>query len=245
MATDAKKKMLEEAYVYVDLASAVYNDYGDLGHFRVTGATTAKFTAGGESTPPSSGTAYVIALTKVKAATKVMLNDTDFVTFAAGDPEGTCLTTTLTKAVDNGGIAAFVSGTAGESFIVMKDPGVANTDPMLLYVQSKSETQASQIERPYYDKGIFKGVKKIPVSEPNTISLAEHFQAHDRGLLKYKGHRFNMLVERQVDRAGTVSESEFYFNCLFNTGGPNEAIGDTDSDFSLDVQYLYKGVKAG
>jgi len=168
---------------------------------------------------------------------------TDTVQFDWGDPVGTMKSATLTAVLSSTELAAG-QGNAGDRFLVLKDPNVDSADGMLMYVQSKSETQVGEGERAYYDKGIFKGVKKIPVSEPNTISLAEHFQAHDRGLLKYKGHRFNMLVERDVNREGTISEREYYMNCLFNVGGPNEAIGDTDSDFSLDIQYLFKGVVA-
>ncbi len=244
MASTASKKLLDEAYVYAKLASAAYTNHGDIAYFRVTGATAAEYTAGTE-TSPSSGTVFVIALSKVKAATKVMLNDTDYVTFAAGNPKGTCLKGTLTKAIDNGGITAFVNGTPGEQFVVMKDPGLTSADPLLLYVQSKSETGVGGEEKPVYDRNIFKGIKKLPVNEPNTLSMGQHFQAHDKGLLGFRGHRFNLLVERDDNREGTITEQEYYFGCFFANAGPNESTGDNESDVSFDVQYLYKGVVAG
>jgi len=242
MATTATKKLLDEAYAYAK--STGYTNDGDIAYFRVTGGTTASYTGGSESSP-SSGTAYVIALTKVEKATKVMLNDTDYVTFAAGDPKGTCLTGTLTKAVSNGGVATFVNGVAGEQFVVMKDPSLTSADTQLVYVNSKSGSENSPAERAVFDKGIFKGVKRAVRTEPDTLSITQGYQAHDKGLAQFKGQRFNLLLERDDSRNGTVTEKEYYFDCFDPNAGPNESSGDSDSDVSYELQYLFKGVVAG
>jgi len=252
MSTTTIKKMWDEAYCYAKRIEALdnaYAGYGDFFHLRCTSTSVAKATAGTEANDVANGdTVFVIALTPVRAATTINLNATDSVAFSDGDPIGKCKSKVITQTVSNFlTTSALQAGTfsAGDEFLILKNPDVDSGDGLFLYVQSKSETQNLPSERPYYDKGIFKGVVKPARNEPHSLSISQHFQAHDKGLLAFKGHRFNMLIERDDNREGTVTESEYYIACQCLNAGPNESTGDTDSDVQLEIQYLFKGVIAG
>ncbi|GEM_PF-3057489 len=182
----------------------------------------------------------------VAGGAEVNLNDTDFVSFHGGDPIGTC----KTKVISSGKTLSASSlatggGKPGDEFLVLKNPDVDSADGLLLYVQSKSDTPNERSEKLYYDHNIFRGHKVIARTEPNTLSIGQHFQAHDKGLLGFRGHRFNLLVERDDNREGTITEKEYYIGCHFPNAGPNESTGDSESDVSFDIQYLWKCVVAG
>ena len=156
MATTTQQKQLQELYIYARLANANYSADGDLVFLTMTAATTSSNVTGTEGSlafPGGGNDVYVIALTKVKAATQVKVgaNAADKVTFVAGDPRYTMRKVTLTAAASSQ-TTAHVSGTAGEMFLVMKDPTITNaTGTNQLFAQSKSETPAGVTEKQIFD----------------------------------------------------------------------------------------------
>jgi len=247
MATTATKKQLQELYIYAKLASAVYSANGDLVILTMTAATTSSNVVGTEGAlayPAGGKTVYVIALTKVLAATqvKVGVNVADKVTFVAGDPRGTMKSVVLTAAASSQ-TTLHVAGTAGEIFVVMQDPEITSANTAQLYAQSKSGTPAGLTQKLVYDThGIFRGKKHLGQSEEPQVSFTQLYQASDKGLSDFRGHRFNILCERDENRAGTISEQEYYFGCYDPNFAPSEQAGDNDSDVSVTLNYTFKGV---
>jgi len=244
MATTNIVKNLDELYLYAAI-TPFGASYGDHYQCRVQEGSpnTLQTVVGTETGGISIGEdVFVLALTAVRAATDFGLNATDEIAFSAGDPRGTIKTMELTVAIDAVPILGTNAGQAGDMFLVLQDPEVdTSTVPTESYVTSLSDTEAGEDPRAVFDKGYIKGQKLIAQEESPNLALAQKFQANDKGLLRFKGQFFTLVGERDVNRLGTVSERVYYFGCYFGAGGPSESSGDSDSEVSLDIGYMWKG----
>lgn len=246
MGTSNIVKNLDELYLYAALTP--YVNYGDHYQCRVQTGTPNTFqTAVGTETGGMGigDVVYVLAVSAVRDAIDIKLNATDEVSFSVGDPKGTLKKFTLTVAIDSVPTIGTTDGQPGDIFIILQDPVVdtATVTPES-YITSLNDTESGENPRAVFDKGIIKGQKLIAQEETPNLSVGQKFSANDKGLLRLKGQFFNFLGERDENRLGVVSEQYYWFGCYFGEGGPSESSGDSDSENSLEIGYMWKGVLA-
>lgn len=243
MSTTNIVKNLDELYLYGVLTP--FTAYGDHYQIRVQNDTTntLQTTVGTETGGMSiADTVFVIAQTAVRAAIDIKLNATDELSFAAGDPKGTIKSMELTVAIDAVPTLGSADGQPGDMFIIMQDPAI-DTGAVAAenFITSLSDTEAGEIPRAVFDKGYIKGQKLIAQEETPTLSIGQKFTALDKGLSRFKGQFFNLLGERDENRLGVVTEQYYYFGCYFAEGGVSESSGDSDTEVSLEIKYMWKG----
>jgi hypothetical protein len=152
--------------------------------------------------------------------------------FSAGDPPNAAKKVTVT-----GGAATYftvASGTAGEVFEVYRLPSYSSSNEVD-WITSVSGNP-SPGKRNVYLRGSLNHRKRV-FAQDKSLSIGLNYTNATSELLKYAGNPFTLIGERQDDDAGVTTESVVIFGCFFEWGFPNESLGDTDTELSVDVMY--------
>ena len=245
MASTNTPKNNDEKYIYAALSP--FTNRGDHYFVRVQSGSpnTPQVTVGSETGGMSIGdVAYVVALTAVREATKIMLNATDFVSFAAGDPQNTLKKKTLTVAITGAPtLDATDDGKAGDNFIILADPTL---DPTSLsaedYIQSWVPGDAGETERGVYNKGAKRATKRVAQTEDPTLTAVQFYAAEDQGLYRFKGRNFCALERIDNNRMGVISVEKYYWNLFSGQAAEGGGSGDTDNPVTFNYTYDFKGV---
>lgn len=210
----------------------------------VTGATTigtplttairgAGYVGSGGAAVAVAG--YVVALTAVDAATVVTV-DGQTATFAEGDPIGTAIP--LSANADIQAVPTVTAGVAGNMFAVVEQPPTYSGG-FIKYLNSKSDEPA-EIRRDIRDHGQLQHRKKNAL-EAGSLSLTELYTNAKDGIAKYIDQDIIVVLERDDDRGGVITEKEIYYGARINVTPPvNESTGDTDSDVTVTMSYEHK-----
>lgn len=245
MASTKSPKNSDEKYIYAILSP--FTNRGDHYIARVQSGSpnTLQVTVGSETGGMAIGdVAFVIALTAVREATKIMLNATDFVEFAAGDPQNTLKKKTLTVAISAAPtVDTTDDGKAGDNFVILADPTL---DPTSLtaedYIQEWTPGDAGESERGVYNKGVKLATKRVAQTEDPTMTVAQFYAAEDKGLYRFKGRKFCALERIDENRMGVVSVEKYYWNLFSGQVAESGGGGDVDITATYNYTYDYKGV---
>jgi hypothetical protein len=182
----------------------------------------------------SSGavSAFAVALKSVDAATVITIG-AETATFAIGDPPGTAVP--FTGAIDIQAVPTIASAVAGNMFAIVEQPP-AYSAGRIDYVQSKSHEPA-ELSRDIRDKGSLTHRKKT-IAENGVLSIGSFYENNQAGLSGFAGQDIILVLERDDDRQGVVTEKEIYYGARINVAPPlNESAGDTDTDTTLSISY--------
>lgn len=245
MATTNTPKNSDERYIYTALSP--FTNRGDHYILRIQSGSpnTLHTTVGSETGGMAiADVAFVVALSAVRAATKIMLNATDYVEFAAGDPQNTLKKKTLTVAIDAAPtLDSTDDGNAGDIFVILEDPAL---DPTSLtaedWIQDWTPGDAGEIERGVFDKGIKRATKRVAQTEDPTLTAVQFYAAEDKGLYRLKGRNFCALERIDENRMGVVTVEKYYWNLFSGQAAEAGGGGDTDNPVTFNYTYDYKGV---
>lgn len=152
--------------------------------------------------------------------------------FDAGDAPNLAKKATVASGADP--YFSIADGNAGQVFEVYKVPSYTVSNE-LDWINSVSGNPAPG-KRNVYKRGSLDHRKRV-FAQDKQLSISTNFVNANADLLKFAGNPFVLIGERQDDDAGITSESVAIYGCYFEWAYPNESIGDSDSELSVDVMY--------
>lgn len=132
-------------------------------------------------------------------------------------------------------------GVAGLILEVLLIPSYSSSN-QIGYMDSLSYSEPMD-KRIVKDQGARKHLKRMRTRE-KTLDMTEKFENFNAGIVDFANFPSTVIVEREDDGAGTVSEKHFFGGYLFGEEGPSESSGDSDSSVSVSGEFERLAVTA-
>lgn len=241
-------KQLDEGFLYavrrveltIEAARSVGQRITALTATTLIALTTAARGAGyvGSGGAAATVSAYAVAISAIRSATTVTIG-AETALFPAFSPPGTAIP--FTGVIDIQAAPTIAGATVGDKIAIVEQPPALTDANLIDYVTSKSG-EPLPLTRDIRDRGVLRHRKKMS-QEGGTLTLSEKFQNFATGLPAYVDQDLIVVVEREDNRCGVVTEKEIYYGAHIEMSPSlNETEGDTDTDMSPVITYELRAV---